>query len=150
VKLAIATPDDVAAMAAVHGASFDEGWSADEIRAVLGGPGGFGLVARDSGLIAFVLARAIAGEAEVLTIAVEPGRRRQGAGRGLIEAVALHASALGATSLFLEVAAENASALALYQAAGFAQVGQRPAYYRRPGGAATALVLRRALNSPPA
>jgi ribosomal-protein-alanine N-acetyltransferase len=36
--------------------------------------------------------------------------------------------------LFLEVAADNAAALRLYKGLGFAAVGRRKAYYRRPGG----------------
>jgi len=59
------------------------------------------------------------------------------------------AAAGGAKAVFLEVAADNAAALALYQEAGFETVGVRRGYYPRPGGgAADALNLRLALNSP--
>jgi ribosomal-protein-alanine N-acetyltransferase len=45
--------------------------------------------------------------------------------------------------MFLEVAEDNAAALALYTAAGFATTGRRRAYYRRPGGLLVdALMLR--------
>ncbi len=151
-KLAGATVRDAPAMAAVHAASFDEAWDAGEIGALLEGPGGFGLVVRDpnTGAIAgFILARTVADEAEVLTVAVDPVRRRAGIGQALVEAVALNAAASGARSLFLEVASDNSAALALYRAAGFSPVGERPAYYRRAAGAVDALVLRRDLNSPP-
>jgi ribosomal-protein-alanine N-acetyltransferase len=119
---------------------------------LLKGPGGFGLVVRDpdtEAVVAFILARAVADEAEVLTLAVDPPHRRSGIGRVLVEAVALNAAAAGARSLFLEVASDNDAALGLYRAAGFSPVGQRPAYYRRGAGAVDALVLRRDLNSPP-
>jgi [ribosomal protein S18]-alanine N-acetyltransferase len=152
VRLAAATAADAPAMAAVHAASFDEAWDAGEIGSVLEGPGGFGLVVRDpqTGAVAgFILARTVADEAEVLTLAVDPLRRRSGIGRALVEAVALNAAAAGARSLFLEVASDNEAALGLYRAAGFARVGQRPGYYRRGAGAVDALVLRRDLNSPP-
>jgi len=145
-----ATIGDAPGMAAVLAASFDEPWGVDEIVALLEGPGGFGLVVRDSvpdAVVAFVLARAVADEAEVLTLAVDPGHRRGGAGRALVEAAALAAAAVGARSLFLEVASDNGAALALYRAAGFTQAGSRPSYYRRGPGAADALVLRRDLNS---
>ena len=139
-------------MAAVHAASFDEPWDAEEIGGVLGGPGGFGLVVRDpqtGEMAAFILARAVADEAEVLTLAVDPVYRRAGMGRALVEAVALNVAAAGARSLFLEVAGDNDAGLGLYRAAGFSPVGRRPAYYRRVDGAVDALVLRRDLNSPP-
>ncbi len=139
-------------MAAVHAASFAEAWDTVEIGAVLEGPGGFGLVVRDpqpGAMAGFILARTVADEAEVLTLAVDPIQRRSGVGRALVEAVALVAAQAGARSLFLEVASDNQAALALYRAAGFTPVGQRPAYYRRGAGAVDALVLRRELNRPP-
>jgi ribosomal-protein-alanine N-acetyltransferase len=153
VKLDRAGLADVAGMAAAHAASFDEPWGPEEIATLLDGPGGFGLVVRESGagqIVAFILARAVADEAEVLTLAVDPARRRAGAGHALVEAAAIAAAAAGAQTLFLEVASDNTAALALYRAAGFALVGQRPAYYPRPTGAVDALVLRRDLNRPPA
>ena len=144
---------DAAGMAAVHATSFDEPWGPEEIAALLDGPGGFGLVVREpaaEAIVAFILARAVADEAEVLTLAVDPARRRSGVGQALVEAAAIAAAAAGAHALFLEVASDNIAALALYRAAGFGQVGQRPAYYHRATGAIDALVLRRDLNRPPA
>ena len=152
-KLEGATIVDVAAMAAAHVASFDEPWGADEIAALLEGPGGFAQLVRDpqtGAVAAFILARAVADEAEVLTLAVDPAHRRAGVGRTLVEAAAVIAAAAGARALFLEVASDNDAALALYRSAGFARVGQRPGYYRRGAGAVDALVLRRDLNRPPA
>ncbi|HEX4197946.1 MAG TPA: GNAT family N-acetyltransferase [Caulobacteraceae bacterium] len=152
-KLEAATAADAGAMAAVHAASFDEPWDANEISALLEGPGGFAQLAREArtGIVAaFILARAIADEAEVLTLAVDPAHRRAGVGRALVEAAAVVAAAAGARRLFLEVASDNDAALALYRSAGFAEAGQRPAYYRRGTGAVDALVLRRDLNRPPA
>jgi ribosomal-protein-alanine N-acetyltransferase len=140
-------------MAAVHATSFGEPWGADEIAALLKGPGGFGLVVREAAtgvVLAFMLGRVVVDEAEVLTLAVDPAHRRGGAGRALVEAAAIMAAAAGARGLFLEVAADNEAALGLYRRAGFSQVGQRPAYYRRGRASVDALVLRRDLNSPPA
>ncbi|HLK24613.1 MAG TPA: GNAT family N-acetyltransferase [Caulobacteraceae bacterium] len=138
-------------MAAAHALSFDTPWSAADIAALLASPGVFGLIVRHGAEVAgFALGRAVAGEAELLTLAVAPSRRRQGLGAALVEAVAARAVAAGAMRLFLEVAADNAAALALYEGAGFAPVGRREAYYRRADGAAHALVLARDLNRPAA
>jgi ribosomal-protein-alanine N-acetyltransferase len=49
--------------------------------------------------------------------------------------------------MFLEVAADNLAAIALYQATGFIKVGVRKGYYPHPDGAKDALVMRRALNT---
>jgi ribosomal-protein-alanine N-acetyltransferase len=153
VKLDRAGPADAAGMAAVHATSFDEPWGPEEIAALLDGPGAFGLMVREpdtDAIAGFILARAIVDEAEVLTLAVDPVHRRSGVGQALVEAAAIAAAAAGAQTLFLEVASDNPAALALYRAAGFGQVGQRPGYYRRGAGAVDALVLRRDLNRPPA
>ncbi|HYF23251.1 MAG TPA: ribosomal protein S18-alanine N-acetyltransferase [Caulobacteraceae bacterium] len=142
-----AAPEDAPALAAVHAEGFDQPWSAGDIAALLEGPGGFGLlVEQDGAAVGFVLARAIAGEAEILTVAVAPERRGRGIGAALMEAAVRTATAQGATAMFLEVAVDNTAALALYERAGFRRAGFRPGYYRREGGAADALVLRRDLG----
>lgn len=140
---------DAPALAAIHARAFDHGWGAGEIAALIASPGGFGLCVRSDGeILGFVLARAIAGEAEILTLAVDPDRRRRGLARGLMAAATAAAQAAGAEAMFLEVAADNAAAIALYRAGGFTQIGSRPGYYRRGEGAADALVMRRDLNRP--
>ena len=49
--------------------------------------------------------------------------------------------------MFLEVAKDNASALALYERFGFVKVGERAGYYRRADGTrATAVVMRKSLG----
>jgi [ribosomal protein S18]-alanine N-acetyltransferase len=118
-------------------------WSEAEFASLLGGPGVV-LVCAPKG---FLLGRALAGEAEILTIAVAEGSRRQGIGSGLLRGFLTEAAALGAETVFLEVAEENAAALALYHRMGFAEVGRRRAYYLLSDGRRTdALVLRREAN----
>ncbi len=97
---------------------------------------------------AFGLARVVADEAELLTLAVHPERRRRGLGRALLAALGRAAAARGARRMLLEVAADNAPALALYRGAGFAPVGRRPGYARGGGEAVDALILARALDAP--
>ncbi|MDO9474928.1 MAG: GNAT family N-acetyltransferase [Caulobacter sp.] len=140
-SLRAAPPEDAAILAALHAAAFDKPWSAGEIAALMATPGVFALAIDQQG---FILCRSIAGEAEILTLAVDPARRRAGVGRGLVEAAAGLAGQGGAESLFLEVAADNIAALALYSATGFQRVGLRKGYY---ASGADAVVMRRALNS---
>lgn len=143
----LAASMEAEALAGVHALAFDDPWSAADLAALLASPGVFALAARDEGdLAGFVLCRVAADEAEILTIATAPARRRQGVGRALLEAAAGTASAGGAETVFLEVAEDNAAALGLYRAAGFAPVGRRKGYYSRGAGAIDALVLRRDLN----
>ena len=136
-----APAEDAALLAALHAAAFDTPWSAGEIAALMATPGVFALTIDLQG---FILCRAIAGEAEILTLAVDPARRRAGVGRLLVESAAALAAGMGAESLFLEVAGDNLAALALYASAGFERVGLRRSYY---ASGADAVVMRRALNS---
>lgn len=140
-RLRAARGEDAGDLAALHAAAFASPWSRADLADLLASPGAFALLAEGEG---FILCRAIAGEAEILTLAVAPAARRRGTGRALVEAAAGVAGTLGAETLFLEVAHDNAAALALYDAAGFSRVGLRKGYY---ASGADAVVMRRALNT---
>jgi ribosomal-protein-alanine N-acetyltransferase len=148
VKLRPVTHADGPALAELHASAFDAPWPADEILRFAEDRGGVGLaVEADGALAGFILCRLIAGEAEVLTLAVRPAARRRGIGRALLEAALVLATPI-AESMFLEVAADNPGAVALYEGAGFERVGRRAGYYGRPSaGSVDAIVMRRALNS---
>jgi ribosomal-protein-alanine N-acetyltransferase len=129
---------DTAQLAALHAASFAQSWDAASITALLATPGAFAFHHGDG----FVLARVAGDEAEILTLAVRPEKRGQGMGRALLQAAIARAQELGAQSVFLEVGADNPSALALYAGLGFAKVGTRKGYYASASGGSDALVLR--------
>ena len=136
-------------LAAVHAASFVAPWTAPALAALLDSPGVFALGAHEdeTGQARVIVLRAVADEAEVLTLAVAPAFRRRGLGADLLEAGLVLAGLQGAESAFLEVAQDNHAALALYNKAGFDTVGRRGAYYARvQGPAADALVLRKTLT----
>jgi GNAT superfamily N-acetyltransferase len=59
------------------------------------------------------------GTRELISMWVEPAAWRQGIGAQLIDGVAAWANVAGATALVLDVVATNASALSLYERAGF-------------------------------
>ncbi len=141
--------EGAAVLAELHARAFANPWSASAIIQELDAPTAF-CMAVGAPWAGFILARASAGEAEVLTLAVDPAARRRGLGRALVEAVATEACARGAEALWLEVAEDNMAARALYAAAGFEPTGRRRGYYARPGGAADALILKRPLNTAPA
>ena len=133
-------------------ADWDEAWSRQSFAETLAMPGAIGLIAHvfDEPL-GFALGRLAADEAEVLLVATHPARRRQGIARAMLLNLLQRLSAADAKRVFLEVAAPNVAALALYQAAGFCAVGRRPNYYRsnaRRGGesATDAVLLSRELH----
>ena len=136
-------PATAARLADIHAAAFAAPWDAAAFEALLDQTGVFALEEPDG----FILLRAVADEAEILTLAVRPVTRRRGLGARLVSEGGTAAATRGATRLFLEVADDNAAALALYARAGFAEAGRRPGYYARPdGGRRDALIL--ALNLP--
>ena len=128
-------------LAATHAAANDRDrpWTAAEFAALLEGAGA--ILTGDAR--SFVLGRVTLDEAEVLTLATAPAHRRQGLARGALDAFVAAAAARGAGRVFLDVAEDNAAALALYRAAGFREIGRRRDYFVRAGGAVAGLVMAR-------
>ena len=150
-RLWLATPLDAVTMAELHKPAFEDSWpeeafasllSRDEVFAVLGAVGD------ERAAKGFVLMRAVAEEAEVLTLCVANESRRDGLGQSLLVEACKIARARGADHLFLEVAEGNEAAMLLYQKLGFKTVGRRAAYYRQSENATDALVMRRDLGPP--
>ena len=139
---------DAADMATIHAQSFEAPWNASEIAILLASPRGFGFaVAEQEALSGFILCRLAADEAEILTLATRTHRRRRGVAAALLRAVRGAVTAAGARAIFLEVAADNLAAQALYEGQGFVQIGERRGYYERRGSAPmSALVWRLDLN----
>lgn len=126
-------------MAATHAAAFtlERPWSAREFAALLDQPQCFAL----GDASCFALARVILDEAELLTIATHPAHQGRGLARACMAAWMAEAQARGASHAFLEVAADNGPALALYAACGFESCGRRRGYYRRENAAAADAVI---------
>jgi [ribosomal protein S18]-alanine N-acetyltransferase len=143
-------PDRAEACARLHGQGFAHPWSAHEMAALIASSSNVGAAALDpinGRLRGFVLSRLAADEAEILTIAVETAFQNRGVGRALLAENMRQTSNAGAKAMFLEVAEDNAPALALYARFGFVKVGERAGYYRRKDGPrATAVVMRKALG----
>ncbi len=77
----------------------------------------------------FIVWRAVADEAEIITIGVAPNARRSGIAAAMLGIMEADLKKHGVKHIFLEVAADNAPARALYEQNGFVQVGVRPGYY---------------------
>jgi ribosomal-protein-alanine N-acetyltransferase len=140
----MATPDDAAPLAELHARCFDEAWDEAAFVTFLRDSFTFALIA--GGMRAFIIIRVAADESEILSLGTEPLSRRTGLARALVAAAGAEAQRRGARRMFLEVAADNLAAHALYAEAGFHPVGRRPGYYMRAAGqAADAVILSAAL-----
>ena len=140
-------PREARQIAALHAASFQRGWSEDEIERLLVDRNVLAEGAKIGGAIAgFIISRIAADEAEILSVAVARAQRGRGLGQALLRLHLGRLAGRGVRSVFLEVGEDNAAACRLYDNAGFEEVGRRKAYYAQgAAGTSTALVLRRDL-----
>jgi ribosomal-protein-alanine N-acetyltransferase len=142
--IAEAGPADAVAFSALHGQSFRRGWSEQEFVRLLGDRK---VVAHRASLgrncAGFILSSTVAGEAEILSVAIASPWRGRGYARPLLETHLRRLAGLGIRTVFLEVGEQNAPACRLYRRAGFREVGRRQGYY---DSGVTALVLRRDLG----
>jgi ribosomal-protein-alanine N-acetyltransferase len=144
--LSEATAEDARAIAALHAASFHRGWSEDEIERLLFDRDILthrALLRRK--LAGFVMSRIVAGESEILSVAVSTSHQGRGLARALLKLHLGRLAALGVKTVFLEVDENNQPARRLYARIGFREVGRRTGYYAGPSGPGDALTLRRDL-----
>lgn len=126
---------------------FGEAWTASQCAGLLPMPGVWLILAREGDAVTgFALARSVAGEAELLLLAVRRPAQGRGIGKMLLDRFTEEAKSRGATRLHLEVREGN-HALSLYRRADFTLVGRRRNYYSgRAGQSYDALTL--AKNAP--
>ena len=99
-------------------------WGADDFADLQ--KSGCEIIASQNG---FIVWRATLDEAEIITIGVHPDARRSGIAAAMLGIMAADLKKRGVKHIFLEVAADNAPARALYEQNGFVQIGVRPKYY---------------------
>ena len=124
---------DLPALAAIEAASFSGPWTEAMIAEELARAQAWLWVAEVEGeAVGYACAWKIVDTCHLLRVATLPGRRRRGLGRALVEGLCAQARAAGLREIELEVASQNAPAIALYQGLGFVEVGRRRGYYRDP------------------
>ncbi|MEQ1726545.1 MAG: GNAT family N-acetyltransferase [Sphingopyxis sp.] len=110
---------------------YGEAWNKAQCLALMALPGYrlFGLMTPTGTMLGFSISRSVAGESELLLLAVEPAARRKSHGTMLIQNWIDDCRTDGAERLFLEVRADN-PALHFYERSGFSRLATRPDYYR--------------------
>jgi ribosomal-protein-alanine N-acetyltransferase len=108
-------------------------WNRDLLKQELEIGQGVGLRSDTFGLISFVLFRHYDSHREITVLATHPDRQRKGDMSFLLSYMLERKSP--SERIWLEVHAQNNSALALYSNLGFQEVGRRPKYYRDGGDA---------------
>ncbi len=137
VTVAPGSADDLPQVMTVMNAAFEprfgEAWTSAQCLALLALPGSQLLVASDTALVGFALARTIAQECELMMIGVMPRLQRGGIGGLLLNHVISNARLHKAEAIFLEVRRGN-PAIDFYGAYDFKHVGTRTRYYRGVSG----------------
>jgi ribosomal-protein-alanine N-acetyltransferase len=130
------TADDSSALAALHATCFESPWTADAFASLFASNAvGWGFYAADSSsLVAFMMLRIAADEAEILTLATHPDYRKQGLALRLLTAIHPLLQAQAVEQIFLEVRVDNTAAAALYAKAGYQRIALRPRYYTLADG----------------
>ena len=151
-----AVDQDVEAVSRMELVSFTDPWSRSSFASLLGhrhvlflvadwraGPPHHEAWGTSPEVGGYVVAWLAADEAEIANLAVTPTLRGLRIGARLLDTALAELMARGASAVYLEVRESNAAARRLYASRGFAEVGRRRKYYRRPQE--DALVLRRDL-----
>lgn len=149
VRIRLVAREDLDALFALDQACFRAGiaYSKAELKYFLFHPNSISLTAEDeSGIAGFAIAevRSEGGRrtGHIVTIDVDPARRRQGVGRLLMDALTDRCREAGAVLLRLEVAVDNDGAIAFYRQRGFVETGRIRGFYM---GKLDALTMEREL-----
>jgi len=136
---------DVANLAALEAATFDRPWTAAQLATQLsGGDSAIWLIedvpyGRDSAPLplAYALFLRLPGESELLRVATRPEQRGRGLATRLLVRALRVLERSGRPRTHLEVARDNAPAVALYERLGFFVSGIRRRYYADGSDAVT-------------
>ena len=129
-RIRAATTADLGEIEAIEREVFPDPWSPGMCRSALGG---IGLVATVGGIVtAYVFAREMGREGEILNVAVRSEQRRRGIATALMQEMIERLQQIGVTQVYLEVRESAAGARQLYGGLGFRQLARRSGYYRQP------------------
>ena len=137
-----AVPADLPAILVIERAVFSDPWSPESFAPEFTDEYSFFRVAEVDGEIAgYVVARIVARQGEIASIAVAPSHQGTGLGGHLLDAAVAAAEADVCEAVWLEVRVSNEPARRLYASRRFEPIGRRKRYYKAP--VEDALVLRR-------
>jgi ribosomal-protein-alanine N-acetyltransferase len=143
IRIRPAEPSDLAAIMTIERASQSHPWSESVMAGYLNRNGSGWVIAPSyvsDHLAGFAIITAVAGEAELLDIAVARSYRGHKYGERLLDFLLQKLQKGGIERVFLEVRASNAVAISLYEKSGFCQVGVRHGYYPAADGREDALI----------
>lgn len=137
------TADDVTALIKIENICFTDPWSENMVADLVDSTWDEVWVLESDGIvIGYINYRFIAGEGELMRIAVLPELRGHGLSRKLMDIMTEDAAKNDVSDITLEVRAGNAPAIGLYKSYGFKEEAVRKGYYHNPTEDATIMWLR--------
>lgn len=125
-----AVPSDVDAVMAVEKTGILHPWTRESIESVINDDGKICLASNEGDkLTGYIYASYVLDEAEIGNICVLPESRGQGTGKELLNQMLEALKEKDIRTVFLEVEADNAPAVRLYEKAGFIRYNERRDYY---------------------
>lgn len=125
--------EHLASVEAIGRACFSLPWCVEGYWRELQKEGSICLAALEGEQVAgFLCAATVLDEGDIELVAVQPGQRRKGVARALLEELCCRCRERGIVCLHLEVRASNQAAIRLYESGGFSKDGCRKDYYRLP------------------
>lgn len=117
-------------MARLHARAFEKSWSKADFESWVRRDKAICALAESGGrTVALGVVLEAGADAELLTLASHPGRRRRGAARAVLSFLDKEAGSRGLERWVLEVACNNVPALKLYRGLNFVEIGVRKGYY---------------------
>lgn len=138
---------DLPAVLAIEQAAHFHPWSESILRRYLSKDRTAWVLEDQQEVVAYAVNTLVAGEAELLMIAVSPTKQGQGFGRQLMTAMHRYLQSQQAEQWFLDVRESNHKAINLYESMGFAHAGVRTNYYPTAQGYEDALLYCFALDT---
>ena len=135
--------DAVAVTEILRGSPEASQWTEWGLKELLGWRDVLALVSEsDRRVTGFLIGRQVAGEAEILNLAVMVAKRRKGEGRALLMAAMDEFRARHVSRVFLEVRESNGTGMSFYEKHGFSKTGRRAGYYHDPDEAAIVMDIK--------
>lgn len=136
------TAADLDTVVAIEGAIYPHPWTRGNFGDSLAAGYHCWIVECGGEICGYSVVMIAATEAHLLNLSVAAPWQRRGIGREVLKFVLKLARDYGARQVLLEVRPSNGAAIALYSAAGFAEIGRRRGYYPASEEREDAIVLQ--------
>lgn len=137
---------DIKIVAAIEQSAYEFPWELETFRSCFSVGYHCWIGERAREVVGYGISTIGAGESHVLNVCVAPEYQGRGYGRLLLQKLIDEATRFRADSLFLEVRPSNPTAIRLYRAMDFNEIGERKDYYPAKNGREDAIVMARALG----